>query len=395
MQQAYQPVTQGNLLHDVHDEHVFVRRHIGGVVDGRKLMLGGRGLVMFRLGRDAELPQLDIQILHVVAHAFLDRAEVVILHLLPFGRHGAEKRAPGEDEVFSLQIGFAIDDEIFLLRADGGRHALGQIIAEEPADAHGLTADGLHRAKQRRFLVERLAVVAAERRGDAQRLRIAVVVDKRRAGDIPDGIAARLKRGADAAGREGGRIRLAADQLFAAQLHDDAPVLLRANERVMLLGGRARQRLKPVGVMRRPLLDRPFLHGARHRVRHGGIKLFAGGHAGRQSLVNLPGQARAHFLFGKNAAAVKRGNIQILAHACSPWPCFSPPRKGAAGDAIPYYDTPLCAKKQFRKAFRPNRFIFFGFYGFFLWILRQVLPLELSAPPRFAPQAVYAAAFPA
>ena len=393
MQQAYQPVAQGNLFHDVHNEHVFIRRHVGGVVDGRKLMLRGRGLVVLRLGRDAELPQLDIQILHVVAHTFLDRAEVVILHLLPFGRHRAEKRPPGEDEILALQIGFAIDDEIFLLRADGCGHALGQVIAEEAADAHGLTADGLHRAQQRRFLVERLAVVAAERRGDAQRFGVAVVVEKRGAGDIPDGVAARLERGADAAGGEGGSVRLAANQFLAAQLHDDAAVLLRADEGIVLFGGGAGQRLEPVGVMRSALLNRPRLHGAGGRVRHGGVKLLAGRHAGGKAFVNLSGQARAHLLIGKNAAAVKRRNIQIFAHACSPWAVFLPRSHRRREGCIPYYNTPFDPKLQLRKAFRPNRFVFsvfmpffFGFCGSFCrwyFLCRRFLCRRPFRPPRF------------
>ena len=102
MKQAYQAVTQGNLLHDVHHQHVFIRRHVGGVVDGRKLMLGGRNLVMLRFGRNTQLPQLDIQILHVVADTFLDCAEIVILHLLSLGRHRAEKRSAGKDEILAL-----------------------------------------------------------------------------------------------------------------------------------------------------------------------------------------------------------------------------------------------------------------------------------------------------
>ena len=65
-------------------------------------MLGGRNLVMLRFGRDTQLPQLDIQILHVVADTFLDCAEIVILHLLSLGRHRAEKRSAGKDEILAL-----------------------------------------------------------------------------------------------------------------------------------------------------------------------------------------------------------------------------------------------------------------------------------------------------
>ena len=102
VQQAYQAVAQGNLLHDVHDEHVLIRRQVRGVENRRQLVLGRGRLVVLSLRRDAQLPQLDVQVAHVVAHALLDRAEVVILHLLALGRHRAKERAAGEDQVLAL-----------------------------------------------------------------------------------------------------------------------------------------------------------------------------------------------------------------------------------------------------------------------------------------------------
>ena len=60
---------------------------------GRKLMLRGGDLVVLGLGKHAELPQLLVQIGHELRDARLDRAEVMVVHLLSLRRHCAEERA--------------------------------------------------------------------------------------------------------------------------------------------------------------------------------------------------------------------------------------------------------------------------------------------------------------
>jgi hypothetical protein len=77
---------------------------------------------------------------------------------------------------------------------------------------------------------------------------------------IPRRVAARLERGADAAGRERRCVRLALNQLGALELRDRRPVALGLEERVVLLRRQAGQRLEHVGEVRRTLLERPLLH---------------------------------------------------------------------------------------------------------------------------------------
>src|SRR5208283_734362 len=96
-------------------------------------------------------------------------------------------------------------------------------------------------------------------RGNAERGAVGVLQDERRAGGVPGGVAARFKGGADAAGREAGRVRLALDQLLAAELGDGLSPIGRGKKRVMLLGGQAGHRLEPVRVMGRSSLERPLL----------------------------------------------------------------------------------------------------------------------------------------
>ena len=92
MQQAYRAMPQGNLLHDVHDEHVLTRRQVCRVVN--QLVLGGRGFVVLRLGRDLQLPELSVEAAHIMGCARLIRAEAMILHRLSLGRRRAKGRAP-------------------------------------------------------------------------------------------------------------------------------------------------------------------------------------------------------------------------------------------------------------------------------------------------------------
>ena len=117
----------------------------------------------------------------------------MVLQLLPFGRWRTEERPPGKDQVVPLQVFLPVDQEILLLRPHAGDHPLRLCIPEQPHDTQRLLADGLHGAKQRRLLIQRLALVRTERGRDAQDHARGVLLQKGRGGHIPCGIAPRLK----------------------------------------------------------------------------------------------------------------------------------------------------------------------------------------------------------
>ena len=48
-------------------------------------MLCGRHFVVLSGGGDAELPQLNVQVVHECTNPFADLAEVVVIQLLPLG----------------------------------------------------------------------------------------------------------------------------------------------------------------------------------------------------------------------------------------------------------------------------------------------------------------------
>ena len=302
--QAHQAVVAGKDLHELHDQQVVVDGDVGLLEHGCELVLGGGDLVVLGLGGDGELPELLVELLHKTAHRGADGAEVVLLELLALGGCGAEKGTPGEDEVGALGVVLLLDEEVLLLGAHGGDHAYG-VAAEEAQHAARLVAHGVHGAQQRRLLVERLAGIAHEGRGDAEH----VVFDEGRARGVPGGVATRLEGGADAAGGEARGVGLALDELFAREGHDGGAVGLGVEEGVVLLTRDARERLEPVGVVGRPLFDRPLLHGVGHDVGHldvEGRPLLDGLEHG---LVGDLGELLAHHLLAEYPGSVDLARI--------------------------------------------------------------------------------------
>ena len=299
VEQAHQAVPGGHTLHDLHGQLVVVGGDIGGGVDGRQLMLGGGYLVVLRLGQDPQLPQLLVQLLHVGRHAGLDGAEVVVVQLLPLGGLGAEQRAAGIDQVAALVVHGPVDEEVLLLRSHGGGHALHIVVAEQLQDAQRLFVQRLHAPQQRRLFVQRLAAVGAEGRGDAEGL----ALDKGVAGGVPGRVAPCLEGGAQAAGGERGRVRLALDQLLAGELHQHPAIRGGGDEAVVLFGGDAGQRLEPVGEVCGAVFDCPVLHGRGDSVGHGGVELCPLLDGLLQGTIYLCRQAGLHDAAVKNQAS--------------------------------------------------------------------------------------------
>ena len=269
VQQADEPVAAGDVLHDLHRQLLVVGADVRVLEDRRDLVLRRRDLVVAGLDRHAELRQLALGLEHVREHALGDRAEVVVVELVALRRLGAEQRAAGVDEVGALEVELLVDQEVLLLRPDGGEHARDVAVAEQAQRAHRRVRQRVHRAQQRDLVVERLARPRRERGRDAEQRAVRVLEDEGRRGRVPGRVAAGLERGPDAAGRERRRIGLALDQLLAGELGDRRAVAGRAVERVVLLRGRAGQRLEPVGEVGRALLHRPLLHRGRRRRRRG------------------------------------------------------------------------------------------------------------------------------
>ena len=301
--QADQAVLIGNLLHHFHGQKVVVDGNVSGIVNGGELMLAGGNFVVLGLCGDAQLPQLGVQILHKVGDNGADHTKVVLFQFLALGRCRAKQGAAGQNQVQALVAILFADQEVLLLRANGGGNAL-NILAEQVQYLAGLVADGLHGTQQRGLFIQCFAGVRAECSGDAQH----VIFYKSIAGGVPCGVAAGFTGGAQAAGREGGSIWFAFDELLAGKLHDGGAVRLGADKAVMLLTGDAGQRLEPVGIVGGALLNGPALHDAGHDVGDLKVQRLALLNRRLEALVGRAGQTLAHLMLVEDFAAVKFHN---------------------------------------------------------------------------------------
>ncbi len=133
------------------------------------------------------------------------------------------------------------------------------------------TVNAVERAQQRGLVVERLAGIGNENRGDTK----CVAHDECRGGYVPGGISAGLECVSYAAVGEARGVRLLLDEELAVEFLYDAAFAVVLDESVMFLGGCFGQRLEPVGVVACAHVDGPLFHSLGNRF----------GHFARQSLL--------------------------------------------------------------------------------------------------------------
>ena len=91
-----------HLFQCLHYNLVVVHCLVHALIYGGQLVLCRRNLVVLCLGRHAQLPKFFIHIVHVGTDPLTDGAKVMVLQLLPLGRHGSKKGAPGVNQVLAL-----------------------------------------------------------------------------------------------------------------------------------------------------------------------------------------------------------------------------------------------------------------------------------------------------
>ena len=229
----------------------------------------------------------------------------MVFQFLALGGHGAKDRAARIEQVGASVEELAIDQEVFLLGADGGKN-LGDVLTEDLQDALGLVRQRVHRLEQRRFLVEGFVSPGDEGRRDDECRSVGRVHDVGGARRIPSRVTACLERGTQAAGGKRRRIGLALDEFLAGELRDGVAVAGGRQEAVVLLGSQAGHRLEKMRVVRGALLERPILHGAGDRVGDGrieGVALLDG------ALQRLEDGLRKAFALGRLAEDVRSEQI--------------------------------------------------------------------------------------
>ena len=258
--EADKAVAAGHVLEDLHGQLLVVGADVGVLEDRGQLVLGRCDLVVARLDRNAEALQLLLGLEHAGQDPFGDRAEVVLVELVPLGGLAPEERAAGRIEVRALVEVLLVDQEVLLLGADGGEHAGDLVVTEGTQRPGGRLGESVHRAQQRDLVVQGLAGPRDERGGNAENGAVGVVQHEGRGARVPGGVAASLEGCPQPAGGEGGGVRLALDELLAGELGNRGPVAARFEEGVVLLGGQPGKRLEPVRVVGSALLHRPLAH---------------------------------------------------------------------------------------------------------------------------------------
>ncbi len=218
-------------------------------------MLRGRDFVVFGFCENTQFPKFLVKFFHILDHARFDCAEIVVGKFLSFGGTRAEQGATRVEQILSLFVHSGVDEEVFLFGSDRNVYAF-CLFAENGKKSRALSVDCFHRAQKRRFFVESVAVVRAERRRNAE---YAVLYERIGSG-VPSGVASCLERRAQAAAGEGTRVGFAFYQLFAAKFHNNAAVFGGGDEGIVLFGSDSRERLKPVSEVGHAFFDRPVFH---------------------------------------------------------------------------------------------------------------------------------------
>ncbi len=116
LEQAFHAVLLRNRLED-HQQLLVVGGDVGPLEHRRDLELSGGDFVVPRLGGNAQLEQLPLGVHHEAQDPLRDRAEVVVVELLAFGRLGAEQGATGVNQVRAREEEVPVDQEVLLLWA--------------------------------------------------------------------------------------------------------------------------------------------------------------------------------------------------------------------------------------------------------------------------------------
>ena len=261
VKQHTESVLAGDLLHELHEQHVVVHRKVGLLVDGGELKLVGRHLVVSRLARNAQLQGLYLEVFHERLHAVGDGSEVVVVHLLVLRRVVSHERAAREHKVGACRIETLVDKEIFLFPSEVRNHLL-HVRVEIASHGSCSLSHGTQSAFQRCFVVECLTRVGNENGGNTK----CVVDDEDRAGRVPCAVTTRLERCTNASAGERRSVGLLLHEQFSTKLLHHTTFSVVLDKSVMFLGSAFCQGLEPVCVVCHSLFVGPLLHAFCHSI---------------------------------------------------------------------------------------------------------------------------------
>ena len=187
-------MTSGNLFHCFHNQLIVINCNIGCLINRRQFMLCRRNLVMLCFCSNAQLPELNIQVLHVCTNTLADRTKIMVFHFLSFWSRRTKQGTAGKNQVRSLQIFLPVHQEIFLLRSHTCNNLCCLCITEQTDYADCLLTDCLHGTKQRCFLIKCFTLIRTKSGRNTKDHSCSIFLQKRRRRDIPCCITSCLKR---------------------------------------------------------------------------------------------------------------------------------------------------------------------------------------------------------
>ena len=226
VQQAGQAMLLRRAAQQGHGELLVVGGHVGGLEERRNLKLGWGHLVVAGFGRNPQAVHLPLHLLHEDLHPLGDGAEVVVVKLLALGGGATEQGAAGQQQVWSQGHVGAVDQEVLLLGAAAGVDRGNGGFPQQAEQLVGLFVYRCDRAQQGGFFVEGFAGPRDEDGGYAEGDTVGRLHQPGRAGDVPGGVAASFKGGADTAIGKGGAVGLALHQHLAGEFGEDRAVAL-------------------------------------------------------------------------------------------------------------------------------------------------------------------------
>ena len=256
-----------HLLHQRHQQHIMIYRKVGFFKDRSQLKLVGCHLVMTCFAGNTQFERLNFEVFHKRLNPFGDGAEVVIVHLLIFGRVVSHQRSARQHQVGTGKIKTLVYQKILLFPSQITRNLL-HLWVKILCHSSCRTVYGLQRAQQGCLIVERFACV---RNKDGRNTKC-VVNDKDRRCGVPSRISARFKGVANTATGKRRCIGFLLHEQLSRKLFYHSTLSVGLNKSIMFLCRAFGKRLKPMGIMRNTVLVGPFFHAHSYGVGNVAVK---------------------------------------------------------------------------------------------------------------------------
>ena len=262
-------------------------------------------LIVLGFRVNAKFPKFLVKVSHVWSNSRSDICKILVVKLLTLWRLCPKESSACKNEILTLVEHLLVNNEVFLLSADGRGNMSYLFVSEKLQETHCGLVKSLHWTQKRSLFIENFSRIWHE---NCRNIKTSLL-DKAVRSRIPRSIASCRTCSSESAWGERGRIRLALDKSLARKLHYRHSVMGRSNERVVLFSGRTCHWLEPMGIMSCTLFDRPLFNGIRYYISGSHIKRSACAAGLFQIYVDVFRKSCFHYFLIKN---VTRKNLRYI-----------------------------------------------------------------------------------